>query len=200
MEVHAMQAHEADPGVLAHCAAIVVAHDEPDTAALISLGEKVGFGVVSGSADFAGNDWHIHRILFFLVHYGIGMDAKRQLLDRVRHAGSVNICFAPVVLFLQDGPGDEMLEYIEMGFDDVICLPENSHIVSTRLASQIGQEQTYIETRRYLGPDRRRMELPGHSHPERTGDQDHTNLTLLRTPEMGVQILRRQLIVKARPV
>ncbi len=194
-----MHAHEADPSVLAHCAAIVVAHDEADTAALINLGEKVGFGMVTSSAQFSGNDWHIHRILYFLVHYGIGTEAKRQLLDRVRHAGSVNICFAPIVLFLQDGPGDEMLEYIEMGFDDVICLPENSHIVSTRLATQIGQEHTYIETRTYLGPDRRRMELPDHMHPGRTGDHDYTNLTLLRTPEMGVQILRRQLIVKARP-
>ena len=140
------------------------------------------------------------RVVLDLVHFAIGMEAKRQLLERVRHAGSVNICFAPVVLFLQDGPGDVMLEYIEMGFDDVICLPENSRIVGARLAAQIGQEHTYVETRRYLGPDRRRMELPSHSRPERTDDHDYTNLTVLRTPEMGVQILRRQLIVKARPV
>lgn len=193
-----MLAHEADPSVLAHCAAIVIAHDEHDTAALVTLGEKVGFGMVSGSSQFSGNDWHIHRVLFFLVHYGIGPEAKRQLLDRVRRASSVNICFAPVVLFLQDGPGDEMLEYIEMGFDDVICLPENSHILSTRLASQLGQEHLYIETRTYLGPDRRRMELPGHSHPERTGEYEHTKLAVLRTPEMGVQILRRQLFVRGR--
>jgi hypothetical protein len=195
-----MPAHESDPGILAHCAAIVVAHDEADTAALISLGEKVGFGMVTGSAQFTGNDWHIHRIVFFLVHFAIGMEAKRQLLNRVRHANSVNICFAPVILFLQDGPGEEMLEYIEMGFDDVICLPENSHVVSTRLATQLEQEHTYIETRTYLGPDRQRMDLPDHIHPGRTDDHDYTNLVVLRTPEMGVQILRRQLIVKARPV
>ena len=79
-----MHAHEPDPSVLAHCAALVVAHDEADTAALISLGEKVGFGMVTSSAQFSGNDWHIHRVLYFLVHYGIGMEAKRQLLDRVR--------------------------------------------------------------------------------------------------------------------
>ena len=193
-----MLAHEADPGILAHCAAIVVAHDAHDTAALTTLGQKVGFGAVSGSAQFTGNDWHAHRVLFFLVHYGIGLDAKRQLLDKVRHANSINICFAPVVLFLQDGPVDEMLEYIDMGFDDVICLPENSHILSTRLSTQIGREHLYIETRSYLGPDRRRMELAGQSHPERTGGFEHTKLTVLRTPELGVQILRRQLFIKGR--
>lgn len=184
-----MSAHEPDPGVLARCAAMVIAHDEQDAAALVSLGEKLGFGLVSGSSQFSGNDWHIHHVLFFLVHYGLGMEAKRQLLDRVRHAGSVNICFAPVVLFLQDGSGDEMLEYVSMGFDDVICLPEDSLVLSTRLALQIAQEHVYVETRSYLGPD---------SDPVRTRDHEHTKLTVLRTPEVGVQILRRKLFARSR--
>ena len=194
-----MHAHAADPDVLAHCAALVVAHDEFDSAALISLGQKVGFGVVADFSHFT-NDWSAHRLLFFLVHYGIGIAAKRQLLEKLRRANSINIGFAPIVLFLQDGPADEVLDYIEMGFDDVICLPEDSHVLSARLANQVGQEHIYIETRTYLGPDRRRMELPGHSHPQRTGEVDFTNLTLLRTPEVGVQILRRQLVVRSRPV
>jgi len=190
----------ADPLVLAHCAAIALAHDEFDSEALIDIGRKVGFGAVADFSHFAHNDWHAHPLLYFLVHHGIGVAAKRALLDKVRHASSVNICFAPVVLFLQNAAEDEMLHYVEMGFDDVISLPEDSLVLSMRLARQIGHEHHYIETRTYLGPDRRRMEPAGHIHPERTGEHDYTSLTLLRSPETGVHILRRQLVAKGRHV
>jgi hypothetical protein len=186
--------HTADPLLLAHCAAIAVAHDAFDSAALVSLGEKVGFGSVADFAHFTGNDWHARRLLFFLVHYGIGLTAKQKLLDNVRHAGSVNICFAPIVLFLQGGSAEDTIRYVGMGFDDVIRLPEDGHELSMRLAMQIGREHLYVETRDYLGPDRRRLEAPGHTHPERTGNHDHTLLTVFRHPEEGVHILRRQVI------
>lgn len=186
--------HAADPLVLAHCAAIAVARDDFDSEALISIGQKVGFGAVADFSHFTHNDWQAHPLLFFMVHYGIGLTAKRALLDRVRHASSVNICFAPIVLFMQDGPGEEVIKYIEMGFDDVICLPEDGHVLSARLATQIGREHLYVETRTYLGPDRRRLEPPGHTHPERTGDHEYARLTLLRNPEEGVQVLRRQVV------
>lgn len=193
-----MSVHAGDPHILVHCAAIAVARDDFDSAALIDIGQKVGFGAVADFSHFSDKDWHAFPLLYFLVHHGIGGTAKRALLDKLRHASSVNICFAPVVLFLQDGPGSAMLEYIEMGFDDVITLPEDSRILSTRLATQIGQEQVYVETRNYLGPDRRRMEPAGHTHPGRMGQEDYTKLTLLRSPELGVQVLRRQLVVRAR--
>lgn len=194
-----MSASVAVPNLLTNCAAMVVAHDRAGSATLISMGHKVGFGAVGDSSNFV-NDWNVHKLLFVLVHYDLGNDAKQQLLDSIRHAGSTDVSFAPVILFLPDGPFDEILQYIEMGFDDVICLPEKSHVLATRLGKQVGQEHTYIETRTYLGPDRRRMELSGHNPAAhtRTGDRDHTNLTVLRSPDQGVQILRRQLVVKAR--
>lgn len=180
-----------DRFVMAHCIAIAVARDEFDTRALMEIGHKVGFGAVVDFTHFA-NDWHAHPLVFFLVHYGIGVAVKQALLDKVRRASSVNICFAPVVLFLQEGQGDKPLEYIEMGFDDVICLPADSAALSAQLARQIGQEHRYIETRTYLGPDRRRLEPAGYSHPLRTGKYDYTNLIVHRSPQHGVEIRRRE--------
>ena len=100
---------------------------------------------------------------------------------------------------LEDMRFADILEELGIGEkDDIIRLPEDSHVLSARLATQIGQEHVYIETHSYLGPDRRRMEPPGQSHPGRTGKHDYTNLTLLRSPELGVQILRRQTVTRAR--
>lgn len=193
-----MNTHAGDPNILVHCAAIAVARDDFDSAALIDIGEKVGFGAVADSACYGDSEWNAFPLLFFLVHHGIGAVAKRALLTKVRGASSVNICFAPIILFLQDGPASTTLDHIEMGFDDVITLPEDSRVLSARLATQIGQEQIYIETRNYLGPDRRRMEPSGQTHPGRMGQEDYTKLTLLRSPELGVHVLRRQLVVRAR--
>jgi len=194
-----MTAQDEDGLGLAACEAIAVARSEPDCEALMVLARRVGFGAVHGFTDpREASAVQAHRLLFFLVHFALTPEAKAQFLRQVRSAATINLCFAPVVVFLPDGPGDRVIEHIRMGFDDVICLPENSRVLAARLAAQIGQEQLYIETRTYLGPDRRRMELADHTHPARTGDTEHTRLTILRTPEHGVQVLRRQVFFKGR--
>lgn len=194
-----MPAATAETGLLSACAAVVVAHNERDSATLVALGGRVGFASVTPFSQVTLADDPAHHMPFFLVHYGLGNAAKKLLLSRLRSAPSNNVRFAPVVLFIPDGPSEEILFYIGMGFDDVICLPENSHILASRLSTQIGQEHMFIETRTYLGPDRRRMELPGQTHPDRTGDFEHTKLTIIRKPGIGVQVVRRQLFLKATP-
>ena len=194
-----MLAGSAETGLLRGCAAIVVAHDEREGASLLALAERVGFGSVTTLSEAPHGADPDHSLTFFLMHYGLGNAAKKLLLSRLRGTPSDNVRFAPIVLFLPDGPSEEILFYIGMGFDDVICLPENSHIVASRLATQIGQEHLYIETRTYLGPDRRRMELPGDTHPDREGDYEHTKLTIVRRPGVGVKVVRRQLFLKAVP-
>lgn len=194
-----MLAGSAETGLLGGCDAIVVAHDEHEGASLLALAERVGFGSVTTLSEAPHGASADHALTFFLMHYGLGNAAKKLLLSRLRSMPSDNVRYAPVVLFIPDGPSEEILFYIGMGFDDVICLPENSHIVASRLATQIGQEHLYIETRTYLGPDRRRMELPGDTHPEREGDYEHTKLTIVRKPGAGVKVIRRQLFLKAMP-
>ncbi|ODT78414.1 MAG: hypothetical protein ABS76_23775 [Pelagibacterium sp. SCN 64-44] len=190
---------EEEGGRLAKCSAIALARNEPDCEALMTLARKVGFGSVHGFTDpQQAGAVPSHNLLFFLVHFALPEDAKKRFLEQLRSAATINVCFAPVAVFLPDGPGDRVIEHIEMGFDDVICLPENSRVLAARLAAQVGRELLYIETHSYLGPDRRRMELPGQVHPARTGDTEHTRLTILRTPEHGVQILRRQVFFKGR--
>jgi hypothetical protein len=191
-----MLVHSAETGLLSDCTAIVVAQEQPDCATLRALAERVGFGSVTEFSRAIPIDGSTRRLPYFLVHYGIGTAAKKQLLTQLRSDGADNVRYAPVVLFVPDGPADEMLFYIEMGFDDVICLPENTHILASRLASQIGQEQLFIETRHYLGPDRRRMEAPGYTHAGRSAQQDHTRLVIVRLPDLGVQVLSRQLFLK----
>lgn len=194
-----MLSGSAETGVLGGCAAVVVAQEERDGAALRALAERVGFGTISTLSEAPHTQDPEHSLTFFLLHFGLGNAAKKLLLSRLRANPSDNIRYAPIILFLPDGPSEEILFYIGMGFDDVICLPENSHVLASRLATQITQEHLYIQTQTYLGPDRRRMELPGDSHPERKGDFEHAKLTIVRRPGLGVKVARRQLFLKTAP-
>lgn len=192
-----MHVQAGDPGVLAHCVAIVLAKDERDCAALMRLAEKLRFGAVVAHSPTLGHDRFDHRLVFFLVHFDYAPEAKQKLLYDLRHASSVSLCFAPVVLFLRAGSPEEIQAHIEMGFDEVISVPEDGHAMAVRLASQIGHEQLYIETRNYLGPDRHRRDKPGHNPVPRKQGEKHARLTILRTPEAGVHIVRRQTVDEA---
>ena len=184
-----------DPAILAHCVAIVMAKDERDGVALMRLAEKLRFAAIVADSPALGHDRFDHRLVFYLVHFDFDPEARAQLLYERRHAGSVSVSFAPVILFLREATPEEVLLNIEMGFDDVISVPEDGQVIATRLAAQIGQEHLYIETRNYLGPDRYRMDKPGH---HRKPAEEHAQLTILRTPEAGVHIVRRQVVAKQR--
>ena len=185
----------ADPDVLAHCVAIILARDERDGTALMRLAERLRFGTIIRHSSAWGPDPFDQRLVFFLVHFDFDMDQRKQLLKERRQAGSVSLCFAPVVLFLRDATRAEVRANIELGFDDVVSVPEDGRVIATRLAAQIGHEQVYIETRNYLGPDRHRMDGPG---DVRKPEEEHARLTVLRTPEAGVQIVKRQVVAKGR--
>jgi len=187
-----MHTPPADPSVLAHCIAIVVAQHERDGAALMRLAERLRFGTVLAYDARAGHDMFNHRLVFFLVHFDFDDAARRQLLGSLRNSASVSLCYAPVVMFLRDGSAEQVGACVAQGFDEVINVPAEGPEIATRLAAQIGREHLYIETRNYIGPDRHRMDhlqgAPGDRQPE----EPHARLIILRTVEAGVHIVRRE--------
>jgi hypothetical protein len=188
--------HQGDPDILAYCAAIIMAQDERNRAALMSLAEKLRFGAVLAHSTALGHERFDHRLVFYLVHFDFDTEAKKKVLHDLRHAGSVSLSFAPVVLFLRDGTPEDIQFNVELGFDDVINVPLDGRAIATRLAAQIGHEHLYIETRNYLGPDRHRLDKPGQAR--RKAVEEHAQLTILRTPEAGVQVVRRQVVARGQ--
>lgn len=182
--------HVADPDNLAYCVAITHAQEHANRVALMQLAEKLRFGAIVAASPDLGHDRFDHRLVFNLVHFDVDEEARGKLVHQLRHAPSVSLAYAPVVIFLLNPHPHDIAHNVELGFDEVIGLPESGRAIRTRLAGQIGQEHLYIETRHYLGPDRYRLDPPGiyRGKPE----EEHTRLTILRTPEEGVQIKRRQ--------
>jgi hypothetical protein len=189
------------PTALRECKAIIVANDVYGRSELMQLARKMDFGqVVSLDMVDAGSDDE-PLVVFFLVHYHIGLEAKKRLVAQLRDSSLDQVRFAPIITFLPDGPSEDVLAHIEMGFDDVISLPENRHVLQSRLISQIGTDHLYIETVDYLGPDRRRMEPPNQQViGRRQGHYDHSRLTIHRSVKEGIAIVRREVFLSAIPV
>lgn len=186
-------------GALSRCQALVVAHGEQHTSMMLRLCRSVGFGEAADLSAVAFDSLEQSRVLYILMHYDLGDEAKEKLLATLRRAERNEISFAPVILFMPDIPYDDVLKYIEMGFDDVVCLPEKNDVLHARLEKQLNSEHVYIKTETYFGPDRRRMELAGTTNAQRTGTNEFTKILVRRMPDEGIKVISRQLFIRGRP-
>jgi DNA-binding response OmpR family regulator len=177
--------------MLSECNAFIVAPSPAESQQLERMAERVGFGdIVTSFAPRALS----HGQTFFVMHYQLRDSSMRAIIDQVRHSQDADTRFAPIVLFTDDCPVDRLLGYIKMGFDDVIALPEKREVLEARLAAQLNTEQAYFETDDYLGPDRRRMELPSHRDERRTGTTPFGKVIFRRDATQGVSLLRRHML------
>lgn len=133
-------------------------------------------------------------IQFFLVDYRLGDDGLEPMLKSIRAHPDVNLRYAPIILMAQDGPVETFLGMLRLGFDDIIALPETRDMIAGRLSRQLRKEYLYIETADYLGPDRRRFDLPIEQTEQRLGIKPHSRLVIRREPRHGVRILRRHYV------
>ena len=181
--------------MLSECNAFIVAPSPAEGRQLERMAERVGFGDIVTS--FAPRVLH-HGQTFFILHYQLKDASMRAIIEQVRSSSEADMRYAPIVLFTDDCPVDRLLGYIKTGFDDVIALPEKREVLEARLGAQLNTDQTSFETDDYLGPDRRRMELPTHRDERRTGTTPFAKLIIRRDPSQGVQVLRRHMIGHAQ--
>lgn len=191
---------EGEMRMLELCGAMVVAATEADDRALVELARLIGFGNIE-SASVTDPHVAIRPVVFFLVHVGLPDSAKRSLLDQLRKSGTDRLRYAPAIVMTPDGPAERVLQHIDMGFDDVIIVPERRDVLTGRLCKQLTAPPTYIRTSEYLGPDRRRMEKPGDpGDPRREGGHPFSRLTIRRDPLIGNMVFRREIFGGAAPM
>lgn len=181
--------------MLSLCRAYVIAHTSAQNRSLVALAERAGFGFVGTVLGERRVAIEAERgeVVYFLVHHKLSDTTMSSIIRLLRSSEDDAIRYAPIVLVIGDCPFETILKYVKFGYDDIIALPEKRESIVARLQNQLGNEQLYVETDDYLGPDRRRMELAMVGDTRRHPDTPHVRLTILRTPEQGVRIIRRQI-------
>lgn len=182
--------------ILEHCHAYLIGSGLVQTRLLQSIASKLGFASATNVMDGGAVASTEAKVSFFLVHFLLHADVKRATLAAIRHSANDAVRFAPVILIADDCDYESVLEHVRLGYDDVISLPEKRPILAHRLETQISTDHLYIQTNDYLGPDRRRMDQPGH-YRDRRGEKDHYHerLTIHRSIDAGIEVVERQVIL-----
>ena len=174
---------------IALCDAILVAENKSAAGLLEHIAAVAGFRAIESVLSPGARPAIPAKVKFFLVHHQMGDPAKAALLKSVRASRDDDLRFSPVVLITGDCSFEDVLKYIDMGFDDVISLPEKAEVLHGRLSSQVNADVIYIQTTNYLGPDRRRMELDLRSDRVRQGEFKHSRLTIRRDTALGTKVV-----------
>lgn len=181
--------------MLEQCAAYLIARNERHTTALERLARRLGFGHVEPlySRRTFLPDENQPVLKFFLMYRHMDERLMTTVRDVIRASPDPNIRYAPIVLFAEDCDFESYLRFVKLGFDDVLTLPDKRDMLVKRLEGQINADHIYFETDTYLGPDRRRMEAPGHTDPRRGGEQ-HSRIrySIHRTVAGGSSVTRTE--------
>lgn len=171
---------------LSSCKALVLGRNAEQVRFLTRFAERCGFALIEGADSPRVPDART-LIRFVIVHHQLGDDALEAILSSVR-SGDKDIRFSPVIVIADDCPFETVLHYIQLGVDDVISLPEKREMLIQRLSTQLFNEQTYVETATYFGPDRRRLEYD-QGDPRRRGMAGHGRYIVQRLPDVGTKIV-----------
>lgn len=94
-------------------------------------------------------------VCYFLFSAVKDLRDLRPVADAIRFSTARAIRFSPMVYCAVDLSVDTIMAGINMGFDDIVALPQSKPKLLQRLARQIGRNMVFYETPGYFGPDRR---------------------------------------------
>lgn len=130
-------------------------------------------------------------VCYFLFSATTDLRDIRPVADAIRFSSSRTIRFSPMVYCAEEPSMDTIMACINMGFDDIVALPQSGPKLRQRLARQIGHSMVFYETAGYFGPDRRNRVAALKPHPvtNRIGGP-FRRLEVTRNLLDGVSVLR----------
>jgi hypothetical protein len=181
--------------LLSQCSAYLITRNEKEGAALMRLAARLGFGHAEQLASPHEQPAYERPMRFFLMYRHLSEDVMVNIRNIIRRSEDRNVQFSPIILFTEECDFDTYVRYVKIGFDDVLTLPDKRDMLVARLENQITSEHIYFETADYLGPDRRRLELPGQTDPRRGGEsRSYSRHLVQRSVTEGSRPIRSDLL------
>jgi len=178
---------------LSKSSAYLIARTDAQTEQLRRLSLRLGFGHVEAlftRKDFQ-RDGTQPPLSFFLLYRQMSDELVVLVRNVIRRSADPNVRFSPIILLTDECDMETYVHFVRLGFDDVLTLPDKREMLVHRLEQQVNAEQTYFETADYVGPDRRRLELPDHIDPRRGGEpHSYVKHTVRRSVSEGSKAVR----------
>lgn len=170
------------------CRAVIIGADPHQSRTLELIARNLGFGEAVDYSEGGSGVAKAH-VTFCFVDDQMPDEGLLEVLDVVRTERRNHLCYSPVILFTEDASAEATLRYVRLGFDDVVVLPVSRSNLREQLGRQLYEDQVYIETKDYLGPDRRRMDR---GSDLRITASPYSQVLFYRDPERGTRILGRE--------
>lgn len=173
--------------------AYVVGPQDMAWTTLFDMARDLGF---AGVSDFRGLSQVEEQagetpVCYFLFSSVPDVRVLRPLARDIRFSASGLMRFAPMVYCAENPSVETIMACINMGFDDIVALPQTAPRLRARLARQIDRNMVFYETPGYFGPDRRNRvaSLAAPRTPSR-GAGPFRRLEIVRNLLSGVSVLR----------
>jgi hypothetical protein len=185
------------------CRACLIAETSAQLSTLEKMVARTGFGqICAGLESWRTEAPDAPPVTYFFFHYRADEDVLESALAEIRARAELNIRFSPAIAVVGDCSEQDVLRMIDLGFDDIVVLPEAPRILRQRFAAQLDAPFTYFETSTYFGPDRRRAARdPTAAIRRQAGPSEHVRYLIRRGPRDGIRVLRREIVVSGtRPL
>lgn len=179
--------------------AYVVGPQDMAWTALFDMAADLGFAGVSSYRGFsqvveqAGET----PVCYFLFSAVRDLASLRPVAEAIRFSPVGQIRFSPMVYCAREPSVETIRACINMGFDDIVALPQPRDRLAQRLERQIGRSMLFYETEGYFGPDRRNRLAPRPAQaPSRQGGP-FRRLEIVRSLKGGISVLRDEVFATA---
>lgn len=137
--------------------AYVVGPQDMAWTSLFSLAGDLGFAGVSSYRGLSQVEQQAGEtpVCYFLFSAVPDLRQIQPVADAIRFSAARTIRFSPMVYCAEDPSMETIKACINMGFDDIVALPQTPEKLRRRLDRQIGHNMVFYETAGYFGPDRR---------------------------------------------
>jgi hypothetical protein len=173
--------------------AYVVGPQDMAWSSLFDISSDLGFAGVSDYRGLSQVEQQAGEtpVCYFLFSAVTDLRELRPIAHAIRFSSVPGIRFSPMVYCAEDPSMETSMACINMGFDDILALPQSKPMLRERLARQIGHNLVFYETEGYFGPDRRNRvtAMKPHRVVNRVGGP-FRRLEIVRNLLDGVSVLR----------
>jgi hypothetical protein len=172
--------------------AYVVGPQDRAWTSLFDMVSNLGFAGVSSYRGLSQVEQQAGEtpVCYFLFSAVDDVAQLRALAGAIRFCPVGEIRYSPMVYCAEDASLETIVSCINMGFDDIVVLPQTSSGLESRLARQLHETRVFYQTQSYFGPDRRnRVARRPQNHPNTPGGA-FRRLEIMRDPDKGVLLQR----------
>lgn len=97
-----------------------------------------------------------------LCDFQLGIVNGLMLVRMIRRPDGIGNPNVPIVMITAHAETDRVAEALAAGVDDFLVKPVQPEVMARCLAGLLERPRSFIKTKTYAGPDRRRKQIPDH--------------------------------------